>query len=212
MKINRAELESGILELGLNISEVKVGQLIDYVNLLYKWNKTYSLTAITKSDEVLKYHLLDGLTVISYISQVISVIDVGSGMGVPGIIIAICCPQIQVVAIDSNKKKSVFLKKVAIELDLKNLTVINQRVENYIPSIKFNVIISRAFASINLFIKLTKHLRDNDGYWLAMKGAKAMDTCDLGGDYKVEFLDVRVPNTELERKLLKIQPIVGGAK
>jgi 16S rRNA (guanine527-N7)-methyltransferase len=247
-QINRKLLESGITQLGLyhdgdssietetkaiQPMQHKIDQLIQYANLLHKWNKVYSLTAITNADDVLKYHLLDGLTLIPYIADARSIVDVGSGMGVPGIIIAIWYPQMRVVVVDSNNKKTTFLRQVAIELGLSNLTVLNTRVENYIPEIAFDVVTSRAFADIGLFIRLTKHLLymkapsgRQRGCFLAMKGGKIVQELneasmknDLLSDYQIDILKVYIPEmpdnpdsdlelengVELERFLIKIQ-------
>lgn len=223
--IDRCLLESGVLKLNLleclpqlytihdstsniNIIGSRVDKLIQYANLLKKWNKFYSLTALTSADEMLKYHLLDGLTLMPYINNAKSIIDVGSGMGVPGVIIAIWYPHMQVVAIDSNNKKAVFLRQVAIELGLTNFTVLNQRVEDYQPNYGYDVITSRAFADINLFIQLTRHLINQDGCWLAMKGANvAKEINILSNDncnYSLDILPVNIPNSNLERFLIRV--------
>ena len=190
-------LTNGIKDLGLIPDEKKVGQLIDYTKLLQKWNKVYSLTAITKTEHIITHHLLDGLTVAPYIAEAQRVIDVGSGMGVPGIVLAVWNPRMQVILLDSNQKKCTFLKQVVIELGLKNVDVVCARVEEYTLAQKFNIVISRAFASGQLFIQLTRHLLADDGYFLAMKSKidEIVVNC--------EQIKVKIPGIDDERVLLK---------
>jgi 16S rRNA (guanine527-N7)-methyltransferase len=119
--------------------------------------------------EMVTLHLLDSLSVLSYIKAK-SLLDVGSGGGLPGIVLAICLPTLQVTTIDTVQKKAIFMRQVKGELGLENLTVVHDRVENFKPAEKFEAIISRAFSEIALLIKLTQHLIAKDGQWLAMKG------------------------------------------
>lgn len=190
-------LTNGIKDLGLFPNEQKISQLISYVQLLQKWNKVYSLTAITKTEHIITHHLLDGLTVVPYITDAKRIIDVGSGMGVPGIVLAVWNPGVQVILLDSNQKKCTFLKQVLIELGLKNVDVVCARVEEYIFEQKFNVVISRAFANMQLFIQLTGHLLADDGYFLAMK-SKADEIV-----VNCEQIKVKIPGVSDERVLLK---------
>ncbi|HLX52415.1 MAG TPA: 16S rRNA (guanine(527)-N(7))-methyltransferase RsmG [Aquella sp.] len=190
-------LTNGIKELGLIPDEQKISQLIAYAGLLQKWNVVYSLTAITRTEHIITHHLLDGLTVVPYLANARRIIDVGSGMGVPGIVLAVWNPSIQVTLLDSNQKKCIFLKQVVIELGLKNVGVVCVRVEEYVPVQKFDIIISRAFASHELFIQLTRHLLAEDGYFLAMKSKvdEIVESC--------EQIKVKIPGVSDERVLLK---------
>jgi 16S rRNA (guanine527-N7)-methyltransferase len=190
-------LDNGIRELGLMADDQKIDQLIAYASLLQKWNKVYSLTAITKPEHIITHHLLDGLTVIPHIKEAKMIIDVGSGMGVPGVVLAIWNPSSQVVLLDSNQKKCTFLRQVVIELGLKNVDIVYARVEEYISVQKFNIIISRAFASTQLFMELTRHLLADDGYFLAMKSKvdEIVENC--------EQIKVKIPGIDDERVLLK---------
>jgi 16S rRNA (guanine527-N7)-methyltransferase len=190
-------LTNGIKELGLIPDEHKIDQLLAYTTLLQKWNKVYSLTAITGTKHIITHHLLDGLTVVPYITDEAHLIDVGSGMGVPGVVLAIWNPSIQFTLLDSNQKKCTFLKQLVIELDLKNIEVVCARVEEYTPQQKFDVIISRAFASTRLFLELTGHLLANNGYWLAMKSKADEKVADC------EQIKVKIPGVDDERVLLK---------
>ena len=203
-----ALLEDGIKKLGLIPESIKINKLIKYVELLLKWNKVYNLTAITDVNQIITHHLLDGLTVIPHISQYSSIIDVGSGMGVPGVIIAIWYPDCKVTALDSNNKKTAFLQQVAIELGIGNLYVVTSRVESYIPEAKFDMAISRAFADTNLFIDLAKHLLCQNGIFMVMKSEKIMNELNkLPKQYKYDCIDVQIPGIADKRILVKIEII-----
>jgi 16S rRNA (guanine527-N7)-methyltransferase len=201
-------LEDGIKKLGLIPDTIKVNQLITYIELLLKWNKVYSLTAITNTQDIITHHMLDGLTVVPYINSYHKIIDVGSGMGVPGVIIAIWYPEHHVTALDSNSKKTAFLQQVTIELGLNNLHVVTSRVESYIPETKFDMVISRAFADTNRFMNLTKHLLCQNGIFMAMKSEKAMDELNkLPKQYKYDCIDLEMPGIADKRVLVKIENI-----
>ncbi len=162
-------LASGIAQMNLSVSVEMQQKLLQYLSLLNKWNKVYNLTAVRDPLEMVKLHLLDSLSVLPFI-KASNLLDVGSGGGLPGIVLAICMPQLQVTTIDTVQKKAIFMRQVKGELNLGNLAVVHARVENYEPSEKFVVVISRAFSDIPLFIKLTQHLIAENGQWLAMKG------------------------------------------
>ena len=164
-----ALLVKGVAEMDLDVSRETQEKLLAYLALLQKWNKVYNLTAVRDSMEMVTLHLLDSLSVLPYIDTS-NLLDVGSGGGLPGIVLAICKPELQVTTIDTVQKKTIFMRQVKGELGLSNLTVVHARVESYQPSHKFEVIISRAFSDIALFVKLTEHLLAQNGKWLAMKG------------------------------------------
>lgn len=162
-------LTDGLEALGLGYNKDKVKQLLIYTELLQKWNKVYSLTAITQTEHIITHHLLDGLTILPFITEGSRVIDIGSGMGIPGVVLAIWQPQSYIMLLDSNHKKCAFLKQVIIELGLNNVQVNCSRVEDYIPEHKFDLAVSRAFAATSLFITLTRHLVLESGHFIAMK-------------------------------------------
>ena len=149
------------------------------------------------------YHLLDGLTTIKYLDEFSSIIDVGSGMGVPGIIIAIWCSDKKIVVLDSNHKKTAFLKQTVIELSLENIEVICSRVEDYIPQNPYDLAISRAFSSSKLFISLARHLVKNT--LMLMKSHKVDSEIDQITDHKYNILEVNLPFCDDKRYLLKIE-------
>ncbi len=194
---------NGIIELKLTPDDAKVNKLLSYMELLKKWNKTYSLTSIVDLEQMIIYHLLDGLTTISYINEFDSIIDIGSGMGVPGVIIAIWCPDKKVSLLDSNHKKIAFLKQVVIELGLSNVDVICSRVEKYIPIVPYDLAISRAFSNGKLFIDLAKHLVK--GVLMLMKSVKIDNETYQILSYKYNIIELNLPFCVDKRYLLEIE-------
>jgi len=162
------KLAAGVVQMGLQISDEAQQLLLSYLALLDKWNKVYNLTAVRDASEMVTLHLLDSLSVLPYIKGP-RLLDVGSGGGLPGIVLAICLPNLQVTTVDTVQKKAIFMRQVKGELGLSNLQVVHARVEAY-EAEPYDQIISRAFSEIGLFIELTRHLLANNGHWLAMKG------------------------------------------
>jgi 16S rRNA (guanine527-N7)-methyltransferase len=165
------QLDQGFEAMGLEVPTEAKDKLLAYVSLLYKWNKTYSLTALREQDKAVSHHLLDSLAILSFVPAG-SLLDVGSGGGMPGIPLAIACPELQVTLLDSNSKKAAFLQQAAIELGLANISVHGGRVEQYHPPVGFSAITSRAFAELADFVSLSSHLLAPGGHWLAMKGLR----------------------------------------
>lgn len=170
--ILKAKLQAGLLEMSLQISDDKQDKLIAYLLLIDKWNKVHNLTAIRDPLAMVTLHLLDSLSVLPHVQALAPkyLLDVGAGAGLPSIPLAICLPDLQVTAIDSVLKKTSFMRQVKGELALTNFQVEYGRVEALKAKQLFDVIISRAFSEIALFLKLTKHLLTEGGQWLAMKG------------------------------------------
>ena len=159
-------LEQGLKQFGLTaLSE----PLLQYLVLLNKWNVAYNLTAVRDLESMITRHLLDSLAILPWIKGN-RILDVGTGAGLPGIPLAIAKPEIQVVLLDSNGKKIRFLNEVKRQLNLKNIEIVQVRVENYHPSQGFDTVLSRAFSSLSQMIHWTRHLIAKDGIWLAMKG------------------------------------------
>jgi 16S rRNA (guanine527-N7)-methyltransferase len=212
-----ALLANGIAEMGLDGLEVSVSRetqekLLAYLALLQKWNKVYNLTAVRDPLEMVTLHLLDSLSVLPHV-QAKSLLDVGSGGGLPGIVLAICLPNLQVTTIDTVQKKAIFMRQVKGELGLSNLQVIHARVESYQPSEKFDAIISRAFSELALFVNLTKHLLAQNGQWLAMKGQMPhgeLEAVDLQSlDIKVNpVILLKVAGLDAERHLIVLEKLV----
>ncbi len=202
--MNQSEqLARGLAAMGLDLPAERRESLLAYVTLLYKWNRTYSLTALREQDKAVSHHLLDSLSILPFVPDG-SLLDVGSGGGMPGIPLAIVRPELRVTLLDSNSKKTAFLQQTAIELDLKNISVHGGRVEQYHPAVGFAAITSRAFAELTEFVGLSRHLLAPDGVWLAMKGVWPRDEIDrLPDNVRVEAVHVLpVPGVDAERHLI----------
>ena len=202
--MNQSEqLARGLAAMGLDLPAERRESLLAYVTLLYKWNRTYSLTALREQDKAVSHHLLDSLSILPFVPDG-SLLDVGSGGGMPGIPLAIVRPELRVTLLDSNSKKTAFLQQTAIELGLKNISVHGGRVEQYHPPGGFAAITSRAFAELTEFVGLSRHLLAPDGVWLAMKGVWPRDEIDrLPGNVRVEAVHVLpVPGVDAERHLV----------
>ena len=168
-------LADGISDLGLSFGEDVQKQLLDYMALIQKWNKVYNLTALRDPQEILTHHLLDSLSAIGPLMQQtlalegnFTFLDVGSGGGLPGVVIAICCPGVSVTCVDTVSKKAAFVQQVAASLKLANLKGLHARVETLTGP--FDVVGSRAFASLPDFVNWSADALATDGVWMAMKG------------------------------------------
>ena len=171
--------------------------------LMQKWNKVYNLTAVREPLEMVTLHLLDSLSVLPHINSR-NLLDVGSGGGLPGVVLAICKPDLLVTTIDTVQKKAIFMRQVKGELGLDNLTVVHERVESYRSTEKFDAIISRAFSEIALFIKLTKHLLAQNGQWLAMKGQVPHDEL-INLPQQNKIIRLQVAGLDAERHLVVLE-------
>lgn len=155
--------------LGLAVNREKIKLLDKYIKLLQKWNKAFNLTSITNTEDIINLHIIDSASVAKFIKGD-NILDVGTGGGLPGIILAILMPEKQFTLLDSNSKKVRFLRQCKLELGLNNICPTHERIEKFIPKQKFDIIISRAFSSLDdFFIKCQQHLAVN-GLLLAMKG------------------------------------------
>lgn len=198
-----SQLTVGVEALGLAsaISAEMQEKCLTYIALLHKWNKVYNLTAIRDPQEMLGLHILDSLSVLPYI-QSGSLLDVGSGGGLPGLIIAITRPDVHVTTIDTVQKKAIFMRQVKAELGLSNVEVVHGRVEAYQPPSPFDQVISRAFSDIALFRQLTMHLIVSHGRWLAMKGVVPADELQLASIIPSQIIRLQVPTLQAERHLI----------
>jgi len=169
-------LRAGLAELHLSLSNAQVQGLLDYQNLIGKWNKVYNLTAVRDPAEMLTHHLLDSLAAVAPLQQHLQnrgltnarVLDVGAGAGLPGVVLAICCPTLAVTCVDTVGKKAAFIKHVALALGLPNLIGLHARVETITQP--FDVICSRAFASLADFTGWSQAALASGGAWMALKG------------------------------------------
>jgi 16S rRNA (guanine527-N7)-methyltransferase len=203
----RQILDAGILALSLELNEQQREKLLDYLDLLQKWNGVYNLTAIRDPEQMLKQHILDCLAALPHFQAFRGVLDVGSGGGFPGMVLAIAYPQMAVALVDTVQKKTAFLTQAKAELGLGNVTVHTCRVENWRSEEKFEVITSRAFSDLGNFIILTNHLLEEDGCYLAMKGMlpeKEMAALPAGW-MVTQVWPLTVPGLQAERHLLMLQ-------
>jgi 16S rRNA (guanine527-N7)-methyltransferase len=201
----RAQLEKGFETLGIDCSAQQVDQLLDYLSLLVTWNSAYNLTAIRDPEQMVALHLLDSLAILPFITGE-NLIDVGTGPGLPGIPLAIMCPEKTFKLLDSNGKKTRFLFHARCQLKLQNLTEIQSRVEQFIPDKTYDTVLSRAFTSVAEMVDKCEHLLNPDGRFLAMKGKFPQSELSLlAKDYKVDVSHrLTVPGVDGERHLIEI--------
>jgi 16S rRNA (guanine527-N7)-methyltransferase len=203
-------LDAGLDQLGLALPCEARDKLLAYVDLLAKWNATYNLTAIRDRAQMVNLHLLDSLTVARYVKPG-RLLDVGSGGGLPGIPLAIYAaaglPGLHVTVLDSNHKKTAFLRQAKAELKLDNLEVAGERVEAWQPEQKFTQIVSRAFSDLFEFFHLTEALGAPGCEWLAMKGVHPHDEiAQLPAQCKLETVHkLKVPGVDAERHLVVLR-------
>jgi len=206
----RQQLEHGLKQMGLHYSVEVQQKLVHYIQLIARWNKAFNLTAIRDVEEMVSKHLLDSLVVQPYVEGK-TVLDVGSGAGLPGIPFAITSPDKHFVLIDSNGKKTRFLVQAKIDLKLDNLEVIHQRVEDYQPVIDghriyFDVITARAYAATDDIISSTAHLQNEATRLLIMQGK--LDTDISNSQYElIEAHELDVYGLDAERHLLEIKKL-----
>lgn len=202
--ISDSELESGVRDLGLSVSKEQRATLLEYLQLLQKWNQVYNLTAIREEEKLLPYHLLDSLSVTPHIVGH-RLIDIGTGAGLPGIPLAVARPDLHVVLLDSSHKKTTFLRQATAELRLSNVEVITERAEAYQPPGKFDAAISRAFSDLKTFVDVARHLIRPSAMLLAMKGLYPNEELEQLPSYAVteKIVRLNVPGlTNAERHLV----------
>jgi 16S rRNA (guanine527-N7)-methyltransferase len=201
-------LEAGIKQLNLKIDLQKQELLLAYLEQLVKWNKAYNLSGIKEPERMLSLHILDSLSVLPFINEN-SVLDVGAGAGLPGIPLAICNPNKEISLIDSVGKKTRFLFQVSSQLNIKNVAVINDRVENYRSEQSFDIVISRAYSSLSQFVAQTRHLLGEQSKLLAMKGLYPQaEINDLPDDFKLlNAHELQIPGEAGARHLLELTKV-----
>lgn len=207
----RATLVAGLAELGLELNEEQVSSLLAYQDLIGKWTQVYNLTAVRDPAEMMTHHLLDSLAAVlplrRYLAQTglssARLLDVGSGAGLPGVVFAICCPNVSVTCVDTVAKKAAFIKQAALALKLPNLHGLHARVETIAPPATepFDVICSRAFASLPDFTRWSASALTPEGVWMAMKGKRPDDELAvLPADVAVFHVEqLQVPGLDAER-------------
>lgn len=208
----RAPLEAGLQALGLDLTPAQIDTLMEFQALLGKWNKVYNLTAVRDPQEMLTHHLLDSLAAVPALQRHLAqmparegrtaMLDVGSGGGLPGVVFAICCPQIDVHCVDTVGKKAAFIQQAAATLRLLNLRGIHSRVEQL--TTRYPLISCRAFASLADFTSWSRQALEEGGTWLAMKGKHPDDEiAALPADVQVFHVEpLKVPGLDAERCIL----------
>jgi 16S rRNA (guanine527-N7)-methyltransferase len=202
-----AVLGEGIAAMRLDVSPTQQAKLMDYLALMFKWNAVYNLTSLRDPMQMVTHHLLDSLAAVPAFAAARNVLDVGSGGGLPGIVLAIVRPDMKVSMIDTVHKKTAFLTQVKAELGLTNVTVYTARVEQLQVSDKFDVITSRAFADLSDFVNWSCHLLADGGRYIALKGVAPKDEQQrLPAEWKVDKVEpLDVPRLGAERHLVFIE-------
>ncbi len=202
MDNSRDILVTGLADLDVSATESQIDLLLVFVHLIEKWNKTYNLTAIRNREEMLRLHILDSLAVLPFVTGK-NIIDVGTGAGLPGIPLAIFMPDVQFTLLDSNAKKTRFVRQAVLELKLKNVEVVHSRVEELNQAGQFDVVLSRAFASLQDIMQWTDYLLQGKGVLIAMKRQKPVAELEqLERVYSVE--SIVVPGIDAERCVVRI--------
>jgi 16S rRNA (guanine527-N7)-methyltransferase len=214
----RSQLEQGAQQLNLGLGEAQIDTLMAFLDLLQKWNKVYNLTAVRDPQEMMTHHLLDSLAAVPALrrhvaslgrqpGERVAQLDVGSGGGLPGVVFAVCCPEVDVHCVDTVAKKAAFLQQAAVSLKLPNLKGIHARVE----SLKgpYDIVSCRAFASLIDFTTWSRAAIAPQGIWFAMKGKKPDDEmAALGADVQVFHVEhLQVPGLGAERCIVWLRPI-----
>jgi len=209
--VSLPRLKAGAHALGLDLDDQQLQRLLAYLDLLAKWNRAYNLTAIRDREQMISRHLFDSLSVLPHLHPG-TLLDVGSGAGLPGIPLALADPRRSITVLDSNGKKTRFLEHVKLELDLEQVTVVRARVEEYLPVNPCATVISRAFASLDAMITSCRHLVAEHGELIAMKGQYPQHEVDALGDmgWSVSAQELKVPELDEARCLLRLAPARDG--
>ncbi|KAF7767801.1 16S rRNA (guanine527-N7)-methyltransferase [Pseudoalteromonas citrea] len=197
------QLSSLLAQTDIALTELQQQQLVQYVELLDKWNKAYNLTSVRDPSEMVVKHIMDSLMVAPHLAGK-HYIDVGTGPGLPGIVLAIALPDTQFVLLDSLGKRVRFLMQVKHALGLDNVTPVQSRVEDYQPSVKLDGVLSRAFASLQDMVQWCEHLIDNSGRFIALKGQfpeQELDSLPTGVHFE-QKISLEVPELDAERHLI----------
>jgi len=203
----RTRLEQGLIAIELPLDEAQVDKLLDYLALLSKWNKSYNLTAITDPVKMISHHLLDSLAIFDAVKSAGTALDVGTGAGLPGLPLAIAMPDSKWILLDSNGKKTRFLQQVVAQCNISNAEVVQSRVEDYHGEKSFDIIVSRAYASLSSFVDSVQHLSRPETILLTMKAglgteeAEALDSTK----YLIEETRLQIPDINSNRSLVKLR-------
>ena len=214
----RQQLEQGAAQLGLHLSVEQFDKLMAFLDLLQKWNKVYNLTSVRDPQEMVSLHMLDSLAAVPALQRHVASLgkaagertrqlDVGSGGGLPGVVFAVCCPEVDIDCVDTVAKKAAFLQQAAVSLKLPNLKGIHARVETLKGP--YEVVSCRAFASLIDFTTWSRRAIADNGIWFAMKGKHPQDEIDaLGKGVQVFHVEpLQVPGLDAERCIVWAKPV-----
>jgi len=202
-----ARIADGIAALGLDIPDAGRAAFAGYLELIAKWNRVHNLTAVRETDQMVVLHLLDSLSILPYLASARTLLDVGTGPGLPGIPVAIARPDLAVTLLDSSHKKCAFLRQVKTELALANVEVVCERVENWKPQRQFDAVVSRAFSDLADFVAQAKHLVAAGGQLVAMKGVHPFEEiARVPATHRVaRVLELNVPDLDAKRHLVFVE-------
>jgi len=201
-----AQVAAGLAAMGIVLDAKARARFLAHLELIAKWNRVHNLTAVRETEQMVVLHLLDSLSVLPYLEGAQSIVDVGSGAGLPGIPIAIARPLARVTLLDSSHKKCVFLQQAKTELALDNVEVVCDRVEKWRPAARFDAVISRAFSDLADFVSQAQHLVAPGGRLIAMKGVYPFEEiARVPATHRVEVLELKVPHLEARRHLVFVE-------
>lgn len=198
-------LKDGLTQLNIPLPQTTLDKILLYVDYLAHWNQTYNLTAIQDKRDMIIKHVLDSLSLYPFLHGT-RCIDIGTGPGLPGLMLALALPEIEFVLLDSQIKKTQFIRRVLREIPLDNVEVYHQRVEDHKPAVLYDILLSRAFASLQDMIQCSAHLRAPEGYYLAMKGIwPQSEIAAIEKDHSIEVKALNVPFLQGERHVVIIR-------
>jgi len=201
------QIRAGVAAMGIEPPASALAKFAQHLDLIAKWNRVHNLTAVRETDQMVVLHLLDSLAVLPHVAQAKSVLDVGTGPGLPGIPVAIARPDLAVTLLDSSHKKCTFLRQAKTELALANVEVVCERVEAWKPAQRFDAVISRAFSDLADFVAQAQHLVAPGGVMLAMKGVHPFEEiARVPATHRVaKVLELKVPHLEAKRHLVFVE-------
>ena len=200
-------ITEGAAAMGLELPRDAIARLAAYLELVEKWNRVHNLTAVREPAQMVTLHVLDSLSILPHVSNATSLVDVGTGAGLPGIPLAIARPALRVTLLDSSHKKCAFLQQAKTELGLANVEVVCDRVENWKPVERFDVVVSRAFSDLADFVEQAKHVLAPGGRLMAMKGVYPFEEiARMPATHRVaQVLELRVPQLDASRHVVFVE-------
>ena len=201
------QVARGLAAMGIALDEAARARLLAHLDLVAKWNRVHNLTAVREPEQMVVVHLLDSLSLLPHLGEARTLLDVGSGAGFPGVPVAIARPDLRVTLLDSSHKKGTFLEQARTELALANVRVVCERVEEFQPESRFDVVVSRAFADLGDFVAQAQHLVAPGGRMLAMKGVYPFEEiARVPSTHRVaDVVELSVPSLDAKRHLVRVE-------